>query len=216
MDAYTIIITGDGKTREMLDTLSRQGVPAGMNNAAAKAAGDVVREHLMRLDGERANQLGGKRSHFYWEAAKSVTHSPTVDGAEVVIDKLGLRQRWLGGTITAKNAKYLTIPARAESYNVPARQFPQKLRFVSFRSGAKALVIDDRQEVFTESVDDAGNVSAKRGFKRNKRKKTGGIVEYWLVPSVYQKPDPSVIPGPDKLTEAATEAINEYFAENYN
>jgi hypothetical protein len=205
--AYTLLISGalgEGMTKENV-------VPAGLNERLGRAAGDHIKGHFLRLDNERANPMGGQRSHFYWEAAQTISSVATTDGAEVTINKLGLRQRWLGGTISAKNSHFLTIPARAESYGVPAREFPQKLRFIQFRSGTAALVIDDQNEP-TDSVDNAGNVSVKRGT-RNKRKKTAGIVEYWLVPSVYQHPDASVLPTSGELSQVVAEAANEYLLE---
>lgn len=200
-DAFTITISGLGEAQSRFQKF---GNSPGLSKVMGEAAQKVTRDWLFRLDGERANTLGGRRSHFYADAAKNTRYEATDDGATVVITKTGLRQRWLGGTITAKNVKFLTIPARSESYGVPARQFPRKLRFVQFRSGAAALVIDDRGESTTHT-DDAGNVTTRRG-KRNKRMKTAGIVEYWLVPSVHQNPDPSVLPSQSVLTEAVVEA----------
>lgn len=202
MLGYQITVESKGK-------IAPETIPAGLNGRVAKVAGDHVKEHLFRLDDERANELGGKRSHFYWNAAQSVRHEALVDGAVVTINKLGLRQRWLGGVITAKNVKYLTIPARTESYNVPAPLFPRPLKFVQFKSGAKALVVDDRKE--TETVDYAGNVKTVRG-KRNKRIKTAGLVEYWLVPSVYQKPDETVLPSAGELASVVSAEMERYFA----
>lgn len=204
-EAYTITIQGEKDATRGLNVL-----PLGLHTAIGKAVANEVKDHLQKLDNSRANKLGGKRSHFYWNAAQTVTSTPTTDGAEVSIDYLGLRQRWQGGTITAQNAHYLTIPARSESYGVPAREFPKKLKFVSFRSGAKALVIDDEGEA-VDSIDEAGNVSIKRGKRR--RMKTAGLVEYWLVPSVYQAPDPSVLPLPEVLINVAVNAAEEFYSE---
>jgi hypothetical protein len=209
-EAYTIVIEGGAENREKLRALYERGLPAGLHSDIARACAAVLETHLKRLDNERANPMGGKRSHFYSVAAGTVRGEVTTDGAEIVVNKVGLRQRWLGGTIYAKNGRFLTIPARAESYGIPARQFPRPLRFVKFKSGACALVIDDRAEA-GESMDDAGNVTVKRR-KRNKRMKTGGLVEYWLKESVYQSPDPSVLPTEQEFQDAANRGALDYFS----
>ncbi len=199
--AYDIKLTGSQETQRKLETL--WSVP-GLNERVGESVASMVRAHLVRLDGERANALGGKRSHFYREAAKGTSSRATAQGAEVTIEKLGLRQRLYGGTIHAINSKYLTVPARKESYGVPAREFPGDLKFVQFKSGAKALVLDDQ----THAVDEAGNYATHS--RKKSKKKSVGMVMYWLVPSVYQRPDPSVLPSESAIAGAAERAADRH------
>jgi hypothetical protein len=202
--AYTITITPKGEAAERF---KKFGNSPGLSRVVGEAAEGVVKGHFFKLDGERANKLGGKRSHFYWQAAKGTTHQALPDGAVVKVSKLGIRQRWKGGTIRAINVKYLTIPARSESYNVRARQFPKTLRFIKFKSGAAALVIDERTSAGQQKKQ---FLAGKKVTRRNKSLKTAGQVVYWLVPSVYQRPDPSVLPPPSEMTKAVTEAASKY------
>jgi hypothetical protein len=209
-EAFTITLEGKGEGADKLQKLYQQGLPAGFHEKIAQAGAELVRGHLQRLDSTRANVLGGKRSHFYWNAAQTVRGIPTVAGAEITINHLGLRQRWLGGDIYPVNARKLAIPARSESYGIPPKEFPGDLTVITFRSGAMALVKDEQ----THSVDDAGNYTTRSAAKgqRKSRKKTIGLVEYWLVDSVHQAPDPTVLPSPEELLNAVTEAASEYLA----
>lgn len=213
-EAYTILLEGAGEAKVLMEKLYREGLPLGFHTAIAKAAADKTQEHLKTRDTTHANTMGGKRSHFYWNAAETVHGEATVDGAVVTINYLGLRQRWLGGDIYPINAKYLAIPARSESYGVPPKEFPGDLTAIRFRSGAMALVKDEQ----THTVDDAGSYrirSAARGERRS-RKRTIGLVEYWLKDHVSQSPDPEVLPSPADLLEAVTDAASLYLQENVN
>lgn len=212
MTGFTIQLEGEGETADKLQKLYARTLPAGLHESIAKAVADKVREHLKMRDSTHPNILGGKRSHFYWHAAESVTSEATSEGAVVTIDHLGLRQRWLGGDIYPVHAKLLAIPARSEAYGLSPREFPGDLTFIKFRSGAMALVKDDT----TTTTNEGGGytiLSAARGERRS-RKRGIGLVEYWLTDHVYQYPDPEVLPSAQEVTEAATEAVGEYFAAN--
>lgn len=203
-EIFTIKLEGTEETQKALENV----IPAGLHDAIGKGAADKVRGHLKSLDSTRANKLGGKRSHFYWEASENVTSEATVSGATIIIDKVGLRQRWQGGDIYPVNAKKLAIPARSESYGIPPKEFPGDLQVIKFKSGAMALVKDEQ----THTVDQVGNykiLSAVKG-QRKSRKRTLGLVEYWLVDHVHQSADPSVLPSPEDLLNAATQAAGEY------
>lgn len=213
-EAYTLTIEAMGERARVLAEKYAAGLLVGLHEAIAKAAADKTREHLKARDNTHANKLGGKRSHFYWNAAETVYGEATAEGAEVVIDKLGLRQRWLGGDIYPVNAKRLAIPARSESYGVPPKEFPGDLTVIKFKSGAMALVKDDQDHGVDPLSGGYRIRSAERGQKRT-RKKTVGLVEYWLVDHVYQEPDPTVLPSPQELLNVVTEAASGYFHEHY-
>lgn len=148
-------------------------------DAAADGVSDYLKAFLYRLDIDRANELGGQRTHFYKHAADGMTREDSPGGADLVINQTGFRQRLLGGTITAKRVQNLTIPAIAEAYGHRAREF--ELRFVMFGvGGAKALMSKDRND---------------------------NRVWYWLVRSVTQQPDPDVMPTVTAMTTAAINAV---------
>lgn len=204
-------VEGDGESAALLNKLQGRGIPLKMYSDISRAAGDVYRKHFKDRDHTHANKLGGARSHFYWQAGESVTDQPTSEGAEIVISKTGLRQRWLGGDIYPKNAKKLAIPARSESYGVRPKEFPGDLAVIKFKSGAMALVLDDQ----THTVDDVGNykiLSAEKGQKKTRKKKVG-LVMYWLVDHVYQRPDPTVMPSPATVLDAVVAAATKHLLQ---
>lgn len=174
----------------------------------AKALKIALQGHLQKLDGERANALGGRRTHFYAQAGQSVNQIET--GAaeiQIAISQVGFAQRYFGGTIragtgtssfTGRPTKYLAIPARSESYGKRPGEF-SNLHFIAFRSGSAALV---------ESP--ATKLAKQRGGGFRSGGSLGGAVVFWLVKEVTQKADPSVLPEEDALLGAAVDAAAEY------
>ncbi len=144
---------------------------------------EVVQRHFVALaqDSEHhqtAASLGAERTGFY-EKARQGTHDPQVDGegVSVSIDSRGIAQRYFGGTISARPGSFLTIPALAIAYGKRAREFD--LRLVIFGdTGLAALVAKGGPE-------DESNVY------------------YWLVRSVTQKDDPTVLPEASEMADGA-------------
>jgi len=156
-----------------------------------------LKGHFYNLNSTRANVLGGRRTQFYSQAAKSTQYQTAADGVTVSVNQVGIRQRLQGGTIQAIKGKYLTIPAIAESYGKRAREF-DNLHFVPTRRGG-AL------------VENAATLVSfgKKGAKS--RGQVGGRVYYWLVPSVVQDPDPTVVPPEAEIQATAVQAIQKAF-----
>ena len=156
---------------------------AGINQSAADGLQDYLKAFFYRLDQDRANPLGGERSHFYRHAAETLTQEIRDDGADVVVNQLGIRQRLLGGEIHAKNSKYLTIPAIAEAYGHRAKEFD--LHFIMFKTGSKALAANTKED---------------------------HRVWYWLVESVTQEPDPEVMPSVEAMTDAVCNNVKAWLS----
>jgi hypothetical protein len=168
--------------------------PRFVNRIAGRAGQNVVRSHLFKYNAEHPNQLGGKRTNFYAQAARGTTFVSDDSKAVVSINQVGIRQRWLGGEIkptgtnprTGQPIKYLAIPARAEAYGRRAGEL-DNLSIQWGKNGPVALVENLATKVR----------STKKGFKS--AGETGGAVYYWLVPSVVQQGDPGVIPTREQL-----------------
>ncbi len=161
------------------DELGRADVRKVMGQAVAQ----TLKDHFTALANDSqhhrtAASLGANRTGFYARAASGV-QQPNIesDGFSVSINAVGIAQRLFGGTIEPVNAKFLTIPARAESYGKRAREF-DNLKFILFPSGLAALV--DKNEPAHE-----------------------GSVYFWLVKKVVQQADPTVLPSDEKLMEPA-------------
>jgi hypothetical protein len=175
----------------------------------ARGVANFLRDWFFGLDRTRANHLGGARTHFYADVARSV-QNPTVSGGvgSVSINHVGLAQRWLGGTIragvgtssaTGKPTRFLSIPARAEAYGKTPGEF-HDLRFVPRRSGGGMLV-----QALQTSV-----AFGKKGVRRISE--VGGLVMFWLVKQVTQRPDPTAMPDDAAVLSAAIRPMESFLA----
>ncbi len=181
-----------------------QPLPMGrVRHVGGRGLVNVLREHFSRLDRERPNQLGGKRTHFWRQVAHSVQQPRTAgDKVIVSINHVGAAQRLFGGSIVPVNAKYLTIPARAEAHGKRAREFPDLEILWGKRGRPVALV--QRQQTSVNYGRDKNKGVPKSGGER------GGGVFFWLVQEVTQRADPTVLPTDDELGNAAVAAMREF------
>lgn len=166
--------------------------PAVLHKHIARAEERLFQDHIGALPPNRL----GKSTGFWADAARSTHAEPTDIGCVVSINKVGFRQRYYGGEIKPVNKTYLTLPARGEFYGARAREFTN-LRFVLFKSGSAALVIEDGG---AEKINSLGSTRSVGG------KKSAGMVAFWLVKSVRQQPDPGVIPSDKAITNIAVDA----------
>jgi len=177
-----------------------------------RAVAGFLRDYLFDLDAERANRLGGPRTHFYADAARAV-QNPQADGNSVVIsiNHLGLAQRLFGGTITAGHGissrtgqltSLLAVPARAEAYGKTPGEFDD-LEFVPTRTGGMLV--------------QALQVQIIRGKRKGEwRDETvGALAMYWLVPEVTQAADPTVLPSGRAMAGCAADAMEDYLDRKF-
>ena len=174
-----------------------------VNRVAAQGVVAMLKRHFQALDASRSGkQFGGTNAtHFYAKVARTIHAEVSATEASVGIgneETRGIRQRYFGGTIEPVNVKWLTIPARAEAYGHRAGEFEHLLMIFGKNRQPVALVAQ------TEVVNPGGR--RKRGQVKAATVK-GGEVWYWLVKSVTQDPDPSVLPSNDWIADAAREAV---------
>jgi hypothetical protein len=176
---------------------------AALWNAIGRGASERIRAHLFALDGTRPNRLGGRRTHFYAAAAKSTHYTAQPGEAEVTVSKVGIRQRLEGGTIRPVRKKYLTVPAVAEAHGRRASEFQNLV--LRYGAGGRPVALAEApatQVAFERRKDGTARTVKGRGL--------GGRVIFWLVKSVHQKPDPTVLPAEDQIAAAAAAAADEY------
>jgi len=177
--------------------------PARLQRPAGAAVTQLFRNHFTALNAARANQMGGTRTNFYAGAARSTSWQPVPDGLVIAVNKQGIRQRFFGGTINAKPGKALTIPADPAAYGKRAREF-NNLHVAIFKGSTGNAI----GALFTNA---ATNISiGKRGVKA--KSSTIERVMYWLVKSVTQRPDPTVLPTDAAITGAALTGMRQYIA----
>lgn len=172
---------------------------AKLNTQIARGVQQLFVGHFFELDKTRANDLGGKRTHFYGDAAKATSSEGTDSEAIVTVAQQGIRQRLEGGTIRAKPGSWLTIPARGEAYGRRAREF-HDLHFIPLKNGNAMLVAGELTSA-TGKLDKKGNVVTRAGSEE-------GVVMYWLVKEVTQAPDRSVLPSAIEIEAAVVSTVD--------
>lgn len=119
----------------------------------------------------------------------------------ISVNQIGVRQRLQGGDIfPTGDHKYLAIPARAEAYGHAPSEF-DNLKVGYSRAGAYALVENQATKI------NWGRQN-KAGFRDFSTEVVGGGVFFWLVKSVHQEPDPSVIPADQDIMQVADETLD--------
>ena len=176
-----------------------------MVEAGATAVKLLLVEHFTELNAER-HRDGGE--NFYADAARSVNAAPLQlagGSAMISIDKIGLAQRIFGGTIKAVNGKYLAIPVPGTDAvgKVPA-DFPNLQFFKTKRGGGLKL------QRAVASVVGHVRTGKNKGKSRNEADILGDVVLFWLVPSVDQEADPTVLPADEEMQHAAYEAMDQF------
>lgn len=178
------------KLAELRGGLDQERVNAVIGGSARR----IVQDHLRTLDKSKANKLGGKRTHYFAQAARSTNYRSDVDGVTVAISQVGIGLRYFGGEVRPVNGKYLTIPARAEAHGRRAGEF-NNLEIVWGKNGPRALA--ERRATAIRFN--------KKGVSRGETR--GGGIMYWLVKSVTQTPDPDVLPKSDTILFGARSAL---------
>lgn len=171
-----------------------------LNKALAHDFTEMTKSHLRTMDVDRANTMGGKRSHYYETAANSTRGD--LNGNEILIriQQIGMQTKYTGeySAIKPNAAKWLTIPADAEAYGKRARAF-DNLRFVKFSDNLAALVTG-REKLLGKKYKGIGNGG------RNK-------IMYWLKQSLHDAaPDHAIIPDDQAFLGQASVTVNRIVA----
>ena len=156
---------------------------------AGRAVSNLCRAHYRQKDATEPNKLGGDRTHYWLEVARSVNNPQPSGAAQVTVSITHptINQKIKGGTITAKRAKMLTIPVDPRAHGRRASVLERAL-------GIKLFVIAKLGRVFLAGRVKEGRNSPLRVF-------------YILKKSVNQKPDPTALPPSDKIQQTAMDAF---------
>lgn len=196
---------------------------AGVRAVLGRQLVDDLAAHFTDLNRERhrAEDQRGDRVGGFYEGAALAVHDPRQttttladEGVTVSMSYLGLAQRYYGGTLLPTGGRHnLALPARSEALGKSPSDFPQGyLRFVPFASGAKALVLaGDTDRVFAKGRRQGETTAAGSRPGQEATHGAGGVL-FWLVASVTQTPDPSVLPEDDVLETNAVAAAAAYLS----
>lgn len=137
MIAATILIDKDTASPALKEQLAKCD-PHVVATKVAVAVSAHWKRHLAAMPHNRQNFPS---TGFYEAAARSVVGVAIGGNAIITADKLGLRQRLYGGQISARNAKYLTIPICAQAYGTTAKDWGSNLVLVILADGRKFLAL---------------------------------------------------------------------------
>ncbi|MGH2603675.1 MAG: hypothetical protein ACRDJ9_30365, partial [Dehalococcoidia bacterium] len=198
----TIDLTALRDGAAAVDALGRVLTPEAIQPIVGRSATNTIRKHLFELNQSRPNRLGGRRTNFYAQAGRATSFTAAGDTVTVSIASVGIAQRYFGGTITPKTAKFLTIPAVPEAHGKRAGEFPD-LEF-AVPGGHPALIRRQQQAVKFRRDRKTGLRRAFAGAER------GGEVIFWLAKSVTQQADPSVLPTDETIVTNAQRDVQAY------
>lgn len=143
---------------------------------------ELVRSHYESLP---PNKMGAPSTGFWRSAADATYAVESGNALAITTYKIGVRQRFYGGTIHASRAKNLSITACVETYGKLPREFVD-LVVIPFGRGQdapKALV----------KVSDENDGSYK--------------IMFWLTPIARQHPNPAVLPSDDEIFSTIDESL---------
>lgn len=187
--------------RPALDRVNGALRPEQLNRVIGRAAVNVYRRHLFAINRERPNQLGGRRTNFYSQAARGTSFTLAPDGVTVSIASAGIAQRYYGGTIRPKASKWLTIPAHPAAHGKRAREFELQ---VVFGEGGKPIALATKTTKVKERVrNEKGRMVTRLAVR------AFGEIMFWLRKSATQAPDPTVLPRTGEVVHAARVAVSE-------
>ena len=141
-----------------------------------------------KLYSNGTNKMGWPSTGFWEAAARGCTWTQEGNHVAIVINKVGVRQRYYGGPITPKRVKYLTIPISEEAYGHTASEFP----------GLFAVTLGGKSYLALRNATETHSASAQ-----------GMRLLFLLSPGVNQQPAPNVIPSDAEFQATAHKAILE-------
>lgn len=152
---------------------------------------ETFRDHLKR---NPRNKKGWPSTGFWEDAARAVTWTSDANSVTISINKLGVRQRYYGGVISAVKAKFLTIPISSQAYGKTVADFPGSF-LITTPKGAYI-------------VQYSGGNTAKGNFR-----KQHSTLEFLfkLKRSVSQEENRSIIPDATVLAAVAIAQMEEHF-----
>lgn len=178
--------------KRVSERISRPGL---LMASVLESAKRVVHDHFQRLHSERNRYGSGFYARFSRQEnlVSKITDPGNTGTLEIKDENGALRHKISGGTVTAKRAKFLTLPvsehARRESArgSGPAHGGIPGLFFARRKNGRGLFL----------ATENAGRI----------------VVHYLLKKSVTHKPHPEVFPSRTSLAKAVQAACDE-FAES--
>ena len=201
----TISISITGDTLDRLNAFSSDLQGEGTKHAAGRGVRRLLMDHLGSLDASRPNQLGGRRTHFYADAARNTSYEVTNDGALVHIHQQGIALHYYGGVIKPTGGrKFLTIPVDPAAYGRRAGEF-NNLEIAWGRTGG-----GKPRPIGLVTKNDYDHKTRGKGKKSALKEVIPGKWMYALVLSATIPEDKSVIPSDDLMQAVVLSSLTRY------
>jgi hypothetical protein len=186
-----------------------------MNQAIGERARELTRNHLVAIAESRhatAERLGATPSGHWGQAAEKTTFEADGIGATVSVHQRGISRVAHDVEIKpGEGKKYLTIPAIAEAYNQRAYRVPGLHLIFGRKAGEAARPI-------ALGTGAASEIKYGRIRKDGSRKITHtasqlGTIWYWLVKSVHQKQDRTLLPSDEEYRLSALAGVRDFLSK---
>lgn len=182
--------------------LERELSPSKLQATYGPRCRELTRDHLAALPD---NKRGYPSTGFWEQAARATRWEPQGDSIKIIVDKIGVRQRYFGGVIRPVNASALTIPISPLSYGKTAKDFPGSFLLMTKKGGYIVMYGGEGPR------SSGPKVKGKRGRGRTAQRATL-IFLFKLSGGVYQAPNPNVLPTPAEYRATIFEAARERLA----
>jgi hypothetical protein len=188
--AFQLTLVSDGITPVLQRALAA-AEPRQLATWAGTSAKRLTQDHLRSLG---RNKRGWPTTRFWSRAARATSFAVLGSAAEISINQIGVRQRYYGGVIRARQRRMLTIPIGPEAYGKTASDFPE------------AFLLKTKKGAYLVQRGLAPSAKTGKLIKRTGQgfaaKRVSATFEFLfkLVASVNQAPNPEVLPNPADLS----------------
>jgi hypothetical protein len=196
------INTYDRGATAQVRELERELSPAKLQATYGPRCKELTRDHLAALPD---NKRGWPSTGFWEAAARATRWEPHGNFIKIIVDKIGVRQRYYGGHIAPVKAGALTIPISPLSYGKTAKDFPGSF-VLRTKKGAYIVMYGNQGP---RPVGQSPKTKGKRG--RGPQRATL-IFLFKLSLGVDQAPNPNVLPTPAEYRATIFEAARERLA----
>ena len=178
----------DHATPELQELMAKLRPGTGLRKVMGRALANSLKAHFRARNADSPNKLGGKRTNFWSRVAQGV-QNPVVEstGVSVTVSHEAIRQKYQGGTITAKPGKALAIPVHPSAHGKSPRVF----------NNLTLMILGPKKTA----------VLAKK--ERGKGRFT---TFYVLKKSVTQSKDPRTLPEERTMIDAITRAARDFLS----
>lgn len=173
-----------------------------INPIVGRSGVNTFRSYLFAYNRTHPNKLGGKRTNFYAQAARGTSFTIEADGVTISIASVGIQQRYYGGVIRPKTAKFLAIPVHPKAHGKRPREMDLE---VIFGEGGRPIALATKS---TRAVQITQN---KRGKIVKREVGRRGEIMFRLVKSVSQAPDPTVLPSMAEVARGIVTDLDKAF-----